>query len=267
MKNKFPVIHFFILPLVLLTALSCSRDDGDMVFIPAGEFIMGSDKIDSEGLAKKFGSLKEEFFLDEKPKRIIYIPGFFIDKFEVTNKDYQLFVASTGARSPDHWRGTFYPKGEDLFPVVNASLTDAEKFCRWKGGSLPTEQQWEKAARGPKGNEYPWGADYDEKKANLNTLKIAPVGSYLEDKSYYGVYDMAGNVIEYVNGYYMAYSKENKREHKLFGKKYSVARGGLAGMSGHYTLNKLYARGAYRHFVSPYKGAEDTGFRCAKPVE
>lgn len=259
--------NLLIIFLIIITTTSCSHDSDDMAFIPAGEFIMGSDKTDSEGLAKKFGSLKEEFFLDEKPKRYIYINGYFIDKFEVTNIDYQLYIASTGAKSPLHWEGTFYPKGENLFPVVNVSLTDAEKFCRWKKKRLPTEQEWEKAARGPEGNEYPWGAEYDEKKANLNTLKIAPVGTYPDDKSYYGVYDMAGNVIEFVNGYYMAYSKENKREYKLFGKKYSVARGGLAGMSGHYTLNKLYARGAYRHFVSPYNGAEDTGFRCAKSVE
>lgn len=228
---------------------------------------MGSDKKDTEGLAKKFGSMKKEFYLDEKPKRFIYINDYYIDKFEVTNIDYQLYIASTGAKSPRHWQGTFYPDGKGDFPVVNVTLTEANKFCKWAGKKLPTEQQWEKASRGPGGNTYPWGAEYDEKKANLGTNKVAPVGSYLEDKSYYGVYDMGGNVIEFVNGYYMPYTRADNDKSKLFGKKYSVARGGLAGIPAHYTLNKLYARGAYRHFVSPVNGAEDTGFRCAKPVK
>lgn len=256
---------FFVL-LILITT-SCSHDTQDMVFIEEGEFIMGSDEVDEEGLAKKFGSLKGEFFLDERPKRFIYIHGYYIDKFEVTNSDYQLFVASTGEKSPLGWQGTFYPKDSGNLPVVNITLTSAEKFCRWKDKRLPTEQEWEKAARGPKGLSYPWGNDFDDKKGNLNTQKLSPVGSYPLDKSYYGVYDMAGNVIEYVNGYYMPYSKKANNGNKLYGKKYSVARGGLAGISGHYTLNKIFSRGAYRHFVSPYNEAADTGFRCAKSIK
>lgn len=259
-----------IIFICLLFLLSCSRENAPkiegMVYIPSGEFIMGSEDIDTEGLAKEFGERRGRFYEDERPVRKISLGGFYIDKYEVTNKQYKAFVDATGYPPPQTWEGGKYTDGQDDHPVNNVTWFDANTYCTWAGKRLLIEEEWEKAARGPYGNKYTWGNEYDENKANLNKGATAPVGSYETDKSYYGVYDMGGNVMEWIDAWYEPYPG-SKAENKDFGKQYRILRGGSGSVAGHYSLGKLYARTSFRHYYLPDGAGNDGGIRCAKSFE
>jgi formylglycine-generating enzyme required for sulfatase activity len=125
-----------------------------MVFVPAGEFLMGSPE--SEGHANK----------DEIPQRRVYLPDFFIDQFEVSNIEYKRFVDGTGYPAPPSWVENKYPIDEDFYPVTEVSWWDATCYARWIGKRLPTEVEWEKAARGTDGRRFPWGDKFSEDLAN-----------------------------------------------------------------------------------------------------
>src|SRR3972149_1191381 len=166
-----------------------------MVLIPAGEFIMGTDKVDTEGKAAEFGTVKP-WYLDEHPKHKVRLETYFIDQHEVTNSQYKEFVNATGSRPPEDWEGGRIPQGRETYPVAFVNWYDADRFCQWKGKRLPTEAEWEKAARGTDGRDYPWGNEFDPTKANTGDTGIgdlAPVGQFEAGKSPYGVYDMSGS--------------------------------------------------------------------------
>ena len=152
-------------------------------------------------------------------------------------------------------------------PVTTVSWPDADAFCHWAGKRLPSEAEWEKAARGPQGFEYPWGNEWDPKK--INTMSENPdvpysaVGSYPGDKSGYGIYDMAANVAEWVADWYDAYPDAPESDNKWYGKKQRVARGGMTS-SGHYDALSMVFRAAKRTHLRPYSVLIDVGFRCAK---
>jgi formylglycine-generating enzyme required for sulfatase activity len=132
--------------------LSALDPAGGMVLVPLGEFLMGSpDGTDA--------------FDDERPQRRIYIGAFWIDRHEVTNADYEAFVKATGHRVPENanpsaslWQNSAPLPGSEKHPVVNVGWDDAAGYCQWQGKRLPTEAEWEKAARGTDGRRYPWGA-------------------------------------------------------------------------------------------------------------
>ena len=164
-------------------------DGSEMIPIPAGEFTMGSDDRSS----------------DEKPAHTVYMDTYEIGKYPVTVAQYRKFCTATGRampKAPDWgWKNNH--------PIVNVSWFDAEAYCKWAGGRLPTEAEWEKAAKGTDGRTYPWGDRWDKNKcANhaLNLTSTAPVGSYPAGASPYGCMDMAGNVWEWCadryDGYY-----------------------------------------------------------------
>ena len=156
----------------------------------------------------------------------------------------------------------------DNLPVADVSWHDANAYCRWLGKQLPSEAQWEKAARGPNGNIFPWGNNWDPKLANTGDDEAwengtSPVGAYKQNVSHYGVYDMAGNVWEWVDDWYAPYPNSDFTS-EFFGKKAKVIRGGGGGV-GHYAISYFY-RGSTRQFSEPNLETEDVGFRCAQTI-
>jgi formylglycine-generating enzyme required for sulfatase activity len=252
---------------IIILFLGCSNEKAPeiegMVYIPSGKFIMGSNEIDNNDLAKEFGAKHVVFFANEKPERKINLKDFYIEKYEVANKDYGVFIEKTKYTPPLHWINGAFEAGKETHPVFNVSWFDASAYCKWAGKRLPTEEEWEKAARGPKGNKYPWGNDFDNKKGNLTKGHTMPVGGMAEDKSFYGIYDMGGNVMEWTASWYKPYPGSTFQS-KEFGEKTRVIKGGYGSVKGHYNLGNLYSRPSFRNFFPPKGKGNDVGFRCAK---
>ncbi len=165
-----------------LPAPRTTGDEGaEMVLVPAGEFWMGSDDGDS----------------NTKPRHRVILDAFSIDRQEVTNALYQRFMSATGRPAPAAWNDSKYNAQQQ--PVVGVSWHDADAYCRWAGKRLPTEAEWEKAARGTDGRKYPWGDQWDASRANSDESRFGrpgEVGSHPTGASPYGAHDMAGNVRE-----------------------------------------------------------------------
>ncbi len=177
----------------------------EMILIPAGEFLMGSDP-----------SVDEDARPDEQPQHTVYLPDYHLAKTPVTNAQYAAFVRATGHRLPEHWRliGGQPPRGKENHPVVYVSRDDVIAYCRWlsevtgKSYRLPSEAEWEKAARGTDGRIYPWGNQWDPNRCNSEEGGVGdttPVGAYPEGASPYGVLDMAGNVEERPRSFWRDY--------------------------------------------------------------
>lgn len=219
-----------------------------MILVPAGTFIMGS----GEGNA------------DETPPHARDLAAFYIDATEVTNAQYAEYLQKTGATPPPTWNGPNPPEGKADRAVTNVSWLDAMRYAIWAGKRLPTEAEWEKAARGTDGRKFPWGNTPDKKRGNLDGAKVRPVGGYPQGASPYGCLDMSGNVWEWTADWYNGYpGTSTQLVH--FGKKYKVMRGG--GAEYFYTLNENSGRCALRGRILPYAGEDYLGFRCAKDVD
>ncbi|MCB0159649.1 MAG: SUMF1/EgtB/PvdO family nonheme iron enzyme [Caldilineaceae bacterium] len=195
-----------------------------LVRIPAGDFL--------------YGDAKERVYLDE----------FWIAETPVTNRQYKAFVDATGHRAPDHWQNGAVPEGKEEHPVVRVSWYDAQDFCQWAGCQLPDERQWEKAARGTDGREYPWGdeeptpqhCNFGENVGNTTPVRRYP--AYAN-----GLYDMAGNVWEWCQDLY-----DDAHD-------WRVVRGGSFGNS------RRLVRGACRVNWSPNYRLRNLGFRVVCP--
>lgn len=227
----------------------------DMVTIPAGPFVRGTE---SGGF-------------DEQPRRTIFLDAFSIDRYEVTNHQYQQFVLATGHRKPGlparYAKGGGKVKGTNQ-PVVYVSWDDASEYCRWKGKRLPSEAEWEKAMRGTDGRLWPWGDQERPQGANWARVQdghevSARVGTFVTDKSPYGVMDGAGNVIEWVADWYgETYYKDSPEQNPPspeYGT-YRVLRG------GGYTTTGGDIRITSRSKMMPDFRDETIGFRCASSV-
>jgi len=225
------------------------KDNAKMMLIPAGEFLMGSDNGDS----------------DEKPVHTVYLDAYCIDAYEVTVGQYKKFIQATGHRAPN-WSSVSKYSPTDKHPIVYVSWEDAMAYAKWAGASLPTEAQWEKAARGGLvGNEYPWGdklshdyANYDGTGGRDQWEYTAPVGSFPANG--YGLYDMAGNVWEwcldaYESDYYSRTPKRNPVNNNFTNVKGRVVRGG----SWDYSLS---LRCANRFDIILSFRSIIVGFRC-----
>lgn len=177
----------------------------EWVRIPAGEFTMGISVEESIELKQLH---KSDCFLQEAPQRQIYLDAFEISRYPVTNSQYTAFLEATGYPAGPSPYLHMYMSGKNKewaeHPVVWVSWYDALAFCQWAGCRLPTEAEWEKAARGPDGLRYPWGNVWQENHCNSSEAKIGittPVGQFPQGVSPYGVLDMAGNVWEWTDGW------------------------------------------------------------------
>lgn len=238
---------------------------GEMILIPAGEFIMGSDP-------GEYGRPGFDYGTDEEPKQKVYLKAFYIDKYEVTMDEYRQFINDTGSE----WFGDavddsryrkppiesqFNPPDKGQYPANYISWDDASKYCSWKGKRLLTEAEWEKAARGVDGRFWPWGNEFDKTKANVRENSImwtSAVGSHPEDKSPFGVYDMAGNVSEWTSSHYLPYPGNTINDGRYTKDAY-VVKGGSFMLPG-----KLYGRPAARSLAFPAYTHRMYGIRCAK---
>lgn len=219
-----------------------------MVEIPAGEFTMGSDVGDD----------------DEKPAHTVTLEAFEMDMFEVTNADFAKFVEETDYQTDVEkageagWRA--YAEGKDNHPVIKVTWNDADAYCQWAGKRLPTEAEWEKAAKGEEGFLYPWGNEWDPDKANVKESGFrgtVAVGSFAEGASPYGVFDMAGNVWEWTADWYQAYP-DSPYQSDYFGEKFKVTRGG-----GWFQEADLVTT-SNRSATDPSAANDDLGFRCIR---
>ncbi len=174
----------------------------DMVYIPAGEFVMGATAEEAARLAAEY-QVHPSLFAFECPQRKVNIPAFYIDRYPVTNAQYKKFVDAAGHRPPLGWRNRTFPDGKADYPVVNVDWKDADAYARWAGKRLPTEEEWEKAARGADGRTYPWGNEWNDRACLMDDGKspqvpgTIPVGCFPEGAGPYGVYDLVGNVAQW----------------------------------------------------------------------
>ncbi|MBT3922852.1 MAG: formylglycine-generating enzyme family protein [Nitrospina sp.] len=225
------------------------QDKPSMAEVPAGEFVMGSN----------------ERWDDEAPEHVSSTQVFYIDLNEITNADYFKFVTTTQRTPPYHWPEGSIPKGKENHPVVYVSWFDANEYCSWAGKRLPTEQEWEKAARGEEGLIYPWGNEWSLDKSNnpyKHSTGTEPVGSYPEGRSPYGLYDLSGNVWEWVDSYYLPHPG-NPVTRAEYGKDKRVLKGGSWFDCLSYGCG-LSAPTFNRSFFTPEVKNNSFGFRCAK---
>ncbi|MEK7773954.1 MAG: formylglycine-generating enzyme family protein [Deltaproteobacteria bacterium] len=254
---------FFLIPLAVLAGCKPSAPkDKNMVLIPRGEFIIGSDEVDAEAKALQYGS-KKPWFSNERPAHKVSLDDYYMDKTEVTNRGYKEFTDATKYKLPPNWENGTYPVTMDEHPVTHVDWNDAAAFCKWKDKRLPTEAEWEKAARGTDGRRFPWGNEFDIKK--VNTLGeyngTTPIGSFPDGKSPYGLLDMAGNAWEWTADWYMPYPN-NTFDDPDYGQVNKVIRGGAWGGIGHYSM-PIFVRTSFRVVAKPTELYNDLGFRCA----
>ena len=223
--------------------------EADMIAIPAGEFTMGSD---------------HEV---ERPPHSVFVGAFEIDKLEAANEQFERFVRETGyvtdaeKAGETSWR--YYAKDKPQHPVVKVTWNDANAFCQWAGKRLPSEAEWEKAARGADARSYPWGNQWDAARANAKEAGnrgTTAVGSFPAGASPYGVLDMAGNVSEWTSDWFQPYPgyPGGDSEAQYFGEKYRVIRGG-----GWFSDQNL-VRTTERSASSMTLANDDVGFRCVR---
>jgi len=262
-----------VAPTLLLSLLGplsgCQRTPPDMVWIPGGAFVMGTNEVDRQGRAIEYG-LTKPWFEDEHPEHTVNLPGFYLDRNEVTNADFAAYVAATGSRIPGTWIASTYPDGTGNLPVASVNWYQADDYCKWAHKRLPTEAEWEKAARGTDGRLYPWGNEFGLDKANLMSGSVQPAGLFPQGQSPYGVNDLIGNVWEWTADWYLPYPG-SKTEFKDFGQKFKVVRGKSWTMGfGHQEKAEVQqiiaheARSGFRLYFDPIFGFNDLGFRCAK---
>ncbi len=280
-----------------LPPLSWAHADGpdhpleaDMALIPAGQFVYGTDQTDTAGLGAAMG-IPKPLYQDEHPRQKPFLKGFYIDRFEVTHRryrkfledlpthpDYQEMIEKLGYYAPPKdWQKTRFPEGMDDHPVIWVSWFDAANFCQWANKRLPTEKEWERAARGKEGRAYPWGNAWETGRANLpnksgSKTPLSKVGSFPKGATPENVADLIGNVWEWTDGDYAPYPN-NTFQFDDFNQGFKVVRGASVSDIGHFPgdfyaqVLKEFARAGYRQYADPGQGAPDVGFRCVSNTE
>jgi formylglycine-generating enzyme required for sulfatase activity len=246
-----------------------------MMLVPAGEFIMGDTVDNAMAECQNYQiDCSREWFTNEEPVHKVFLDAFYIDKYEVTNALYKTCVDKGICQRPkrtDAWTFSNYygQHPYDNYPVVYVDWNMAAAYCRWRAARLPTEAEWEKAARGTDGRTYAWGAKFDSARANyfrspmpLNTMRVQ---SFPNGQSQYGVFNMTGNVWEWVADWYQSdyYSTLNDNTVNPKGSSKGQERV-LRG--GGWLDNVSSLRAAYRFNVNPTFNGYDAGIRCARSV-
>ncbi|MEI7989528.1 MAG: formylglycine-generating enzyme family protein, partial [Chloroflexota bacterium] len=262
--NVYPTITPSITNIPLATATLHSilsristKDGMEMIYIPASEFLMGSTESDR--------------FADnnEKPQHKVELNGYWMDKTEVTNGMYQKCVADGACQEPnnkssrthaDYYKNSTYAN----YPVIYVDSNQAVTYCKWAGGSLPSEAQWEKAARGTDGRKYPWG-DVSPSCDLANYTGCGgdtkPVGSIMAGESPYGLMDMAGNVGEWVNDWYDDGYYKNSPQLNPAGPESGLSR---VVRGGSWEYDSMYVRAANRDRIFHVFWGNNLGFRCVR---
>jgi formylglycine-generating enzyme required for sulfatase activity/uncharacterized caspase-like protein len=254
-------------PTLSIGSTKISDKDGmTLLYVPAGEFMMGNKAEDVLAECQKFLSdCKLDSFKNEGPPHTISLDAFWIDQTEVTVQMYYFCVQAGVCREPtnktSHTHATYYGDPEfDNHPVIYVDWNMARTYCKWVSRRLPTEAEWEKAARGTDQRTYPWGNEIDKTFANYNSFigDTTSVASYESGKSLYGAYDMAGNVWEWVSSLYQSYpysATDGREDMSVSGQR--VLRGGS------WYNNGVYVRSDVRYWYDPINTFNDLGFRCA----
>ena len=242
-----------------------------MITVPAGIFWMGTDRKRSDAY--------------DRPRHRVDLHAYRIDKYPVTNVQYARFVAATKHRPPLHWENGKLPPGQELHPVTMVSWYDAASYAAWAGKRLPTEQEWEKAARGEQGIRWPWGEHMDIGRLNTyyNIGSTTSVLRFVNGASPYGVMDMAGNVSEWTADDFIAYQGTDASPEIFKGKvavastpedqamkvvdlvtvdaKYKVLRGGS------WKSDPFSTATYHRNFSLPNYASDFFGFRCVADIK
>ena len=263
-------------------AIRVAPQDGmPQVYVPAGPFVMGDSDAAALAECQKYrGDCLRGFYIGSEPQHTVTLDAFWIDQTEVTNAMYARCVASGGCRPHAEMPSfvSFHNYGEaaaDSYPVRYVTWDDARAYCAWAGRRLPTEAEWEKAARGTDGRQYPWGNEpatgerdnfcdktcprsYRHTWMDDGYPDTAPVGSYLAGASPYGALNMAGNLREWVSSLYRPYPyRPDDGREDMLSRDQRVVRG------GHWDGSADFARVAYRVADRPEYQSSCVGFRCA----
>ena len=242
---------------VAVTDPSVVRIPHDWVTIPAGPFRLGNDPVAAGGVALS----------GEHPQSCVSLAAFRIAQAPVTNMEYREFVLATGHAAPGHWRPGEIPRGKGNHPVTYVDWHDASAYCAWLGARLPTEAEWEKAARGEDGRLYPWGGTRPDG-TRLNYARggrqaaTTPVRSYPRGSSPYGAFDMAGNVWEWTGTLYAQYpydARDGRELRHADGPR--VLRGGSFA-----SPSARYVRCAMRSLSFTSRRRDHIGFRVASDI-
>lgn len=274
-------IFILLLPLLLLVSACGTRietrtnpaDGKVMVRVPAGDFKMGISDAQIQALVAKNGAAPNGFE-SEKPEHSVNLPEFWIDRDLVTNAEYKKFLDANPSRAvPDialaqlkgwSWDASArtFPPGRENFPAVLVTWADANDYCKWVGMRLPTEAEWEKAARGTDGRLYPWGNDWAGDKSaygDKGATDAGPVGSFTGGASPYGANDMVGNVWQWTGSLYSSYPyvpDDGRQDQMATGER--VTRGGM------FAFGPAVSRANVRNRLDPTNKAISVGFRCAQ---
>ncbi len=231
-------------PTAMAWPVSITQKGAKMVLIPAGTFIMGS----------------ERGFDNEKPVHDVTLDAFYMDVYEVNNMLYKACIEAGGCQLSESTGEVHYTNSKYVdHPIVFIDWEQAKTYCEWRGARLPTEAEWEYAARGTDGRTYPWGEGIDKTFANYNQYvgDTIAVGSYEKGKSPFGIYNMAGNVWEWVSDWYDAYPG-NTISNSEYGRTYKVVRGGSQ-YNGEINLHT-----SFRNWYLASSRVDNLGFRCAR---
>ena len=269
-----------LISVVTLLSMGCTKSSEDkaplnMVMVDAGSFFMGTSRNIEEDNFYDFGLIKP-FYADASPMHEVTLDAYYIDKYETSNAEYLEFLKATNTPVLPHWKDGTYPEGKGKHPMGGVSWLAAVEYCKWRGKRLPTEAEWEKAARGTDKREFPWGNEYDESKLNAAREaerydKAVEVDSFPEGVSPYGVYNMSGNVWEWTDSWYKSYPGAVYESDK-FGERSKVVRGNSVSPIAHFPQEKhtyivsWYSRAYFRFPMRPQLNFGDVGFRCAKSL-